>query len=168
MGRGGCRGGAESESESGSGSESGSDSKVEAVAFASDCDPGCRSSSPASRGSVADVKTRSLLGRSFLVTLLMGTAPQACGQSAATCESVCALPGAPVSVSSQIMNPGGDGNVETTTVSCVAACKTNQTTCSSGGFVAEFQAYLTCVENAGAYADTQENVDTTNPTMPAH
>ena len=53
-------------------------------------------------------------------------------------------------------------------MTCAVACATQETACASAGYGANFQAYLTCVGNVGSYADVQQNVDTTNPAMPAH
>jgi hypothetical protein len=115
-----------------------------------------------------NMKRRTFLGGSLFAAVLFGAGADGCGSGVATCESICALPGAPASVATKPLNPGGDNNVETTSVSCAAACATQETACASAGYGPDFQAYLTCVGNVGSYADVQQNVDTTNPAMPAH
>lgn len=111
---------------------------------------------------------RTFLAGPLFAAVLLGAAADGCGSGVATCESICALPGAPATVATQVLNPGGDDDVETTSVTCAVACATQETACASAGYGANFQAYLTCVGNVGSYADVQQNVDTTNPAMPAH
>jgi hypothetical protein len=57
-----------------------------------------------------------------------------CGSDVATCASVCQLPGAPT-----------DG-------SCTSNCDGTQTATATVGASGDFQAYLTCLENAGTYS----------------
>jgi hypothetical protein len=54
-----------------------------------------------------------------------------CGQSVATCATVCALPDAPGA--------------------CLGTCNADQMASDSAGRTADFQAYLTCLGNAGTY-----------------
>jgi hypothetical protein len=59
----------------------------------------------------------------------------ACGQDVATCATVCGLPGA--------------------ATTCATACAAQQEKCSSSTDAPNFQAYLTCLGNAGTYSATE-------------
>jgi hypothetical protein len=76
------------------------------------------------------VNTKIFLSTWLLAGLLsLGTAG-GCGQAAATCDTVCALPNAPV---------GG---------TCVSQCSAEQQSLAAAGASGDFQAYLTCLANA--------------------
>ena len=66
--------------------------------------------------------------------LLLGiqTAAVGCGQSVATCSTAC---------------PPSSGFEDP----CLPACTAAESACASTGYAANFQAYLTCVANAGGY-----------------
>ncbi len=58
-------------------------------------------------------------------------AEAACGESSASCDSVCALPGA--------------------SSDCASDCAAEQSACASGAQAADFQAFLTCVVDVGTF-----------------
>jgi hypothetical protein len=80
------------------------------------------------------VSTTRLLSSSLLAAFVSLSAVDGCGQSVATCESVCALPNAPV----------GDG--------CSSECTSEQESLVAEGAGGDFQAYLTCLSNAGDFS----------------
>jgi hypothetical protein len=76
------------------------------------------------------------LSASFLIGLAvvgLGAAGGACGQSVATCSSVC---------------PAING-----LSGCEPQCEAEQSACMSIGHAADFQTYLTCVANAGGFPE---------------
>jgi hypothetical protein len=81
----------------------------------------------------------------FLVALGAATGTQGCGQSVASCGSICGLAD----------SPGA----------CATQCEENQVACSATGYGAEFQAYLTCIDNAGTYASVTGICATVAQTM---
>ncbi len=71
-------------------------------------------------------------GLAALVTFMTVVGSGGCGSDVATCTTVCALPGA--------------------TGSCPNDCGVSQTATAAVGASGDFQAYLTCLENAGTYS----------------
>ena len=64
--------------------------------------------------------------------LLVMLGASACGQDVPSCATVCGLPGAPAG--------------------CGAACTSSESVCATSGCSGDFQAYLTCIGNAGTFA----------------
>jgi len=84
--------------------------------------------------------SRTLFGGCLAFALVvLGAGLGACGQDAATCDSVCALPDAP-----------------TPNSTCTSGCTTGQSECVSAGYGGTFQQLLTCIENAGTYVSATE------------
>ncbi len=79
------------------------------------------------------MNTRTWLGATTALALLMTIGAGGCGQEVATCTTVCALPD----------NPGNG---------CVSACTASEAACTTTACSADFQAYLTCLGNAGTYS----------------
>jgi hypothetical protein len=81
-----------------------------------------------------NMRPRNFVGGSLpvAVALLLGTAGGGCGESVATCSSVC---------------PPSTGYID----DCLSGCAAEQNACALRGRAADFQAYLTCVGNAGGF-----------------
>jgi hypothetical protein len=80
------------------------------------------------------MKAMACLGLVAFLGLSVAGGAGGCGQSVATCDSVCLLPGAP------------------TSNDCSSSCTQAQTACASSDCSGDFQLYLTCLQNAGTYA----------------
>jgi hypothetical protein len=88
-----------------------------------------------------------------LLSVLAVTNVTACGEDVATCDSACAAAGYQT-------NPQGFGTTPpiSNAFGCVSACDASQASASLAGHGADFQALLTCVDNAGGLSPLCDNL----------
>jgi hypothetical protein len=85
------------------------------------------------------MNAKTWLGALVPVALVAIVGSGGCGTGVATCASICALPDAPSPSST-----------------CTTSCMNSQAAATAPGAAADFQDYLTCVENEGTYLAVSE------------